>query len=213
MLNAFVYIIESPSDFDLLDSRTEGKTLCGALDLASIKHSYSLVSSKKAFVEAINNRLLRYWQEHNVSPILHFSMHGNDQGIELTNGDFIQWYQLSQLLAPLNDAMQGGLLICMSSCFGASGCRMAMHEEDHFPFWALIGNEVSANWTDAAVAYVTFYHQFFKETSIEDCVKKMCIASGDSIFKVYLGHSINKNWKDLMNKNRQENIIAALRQS
>ena len=45
-------------------------------------------------------------------------MHGHPDGVALTCGDFLLWHDLRHLLLPLNRAMQGGLLICMSSCFG-----------------------------------------------------------------------------------------------
>lgn len=212
MLNAFVYIIESPSDMDLLDSRTEGRTLCGALDLAGIKHSYSLVTSKNAFIKAISEKLVEFIQCHNSLPILHFSMHGNDNGISLTDGEFISWEDLRFMLKELMDFMQGGLLICMSSCQGSSAMMMAMNEDSGHPFGVLIGNKTTANWTDAAVAFVTFYHHLFKGTLLDECIKNMCIASGDTNFIMHSGPAIKQHWEDMMEQSRQYALIELLRQ-
>lgn len=71
---------------------------------------------------------------------MHLSMHGSQDGVELTNGGFLSWHDLRGLLLSLNRAMQGGLLICMSTCFGSAGCRMAMYEDNEPTFWALVGN-------------------------------------------------------------------------
>jgi len=120
-------------------------------------------------------------------PILHLSMHGNNDGVALTNGEFLTWSSLRDHLTPLTNELNGGLLISMSSCFGSNGCRMAMHEASDQPFWALIGNSDSTNWSDAAVAYITFYHDFFKDTPILECVERMKIASGDPSFMYFQG--------------------------
>lgn len=213
MLNAFVYIIESPSDIDLLDSRTEGKTLCSALDLAAIRHSYSLVTTKRALTIAINNKIIEFIQQHNAMPILHLSMHGNDDGIFLTDGDFISWEALRFMLNDLMNFMQGGLLICMSSCRGSSAMKMAMNEDNGHPFGVLIGNKQDANWDDAAVPYVTFYHHLFKNTPLDQCVDNMRIASGDNNFINLSGQFIKQRWEEIMKQSRQDALIAILKKN
>jgi len=39
---------------------------------------------------------------------------------------------------------------------------MAMYEDDEFTFWALVGNTGSRSWADTAMAFMSFYHLFFK---------------------------------------------------
>ena len=192
----FIYIIESPSDKDLLDGRTEGRTLCESLQLANICNWYSLVTSKKMFHMALTDRLDEAIEKFpNKVPILHLSMHGFKDGIELTNGDCISWEELRQSLAPLNSSMpEPGLMVCMSTCHGASGLRMAWVEDSIRPFWALVGNAKSPNWDDAAVAYVTFYHQLFKTEIVEAAVIAMNIASGDGNFLYFSGDKEKENW-------------------
>src|SRR5689334_1005397 len=114
-MNGFVYIIESPSAYDLLDGRTEGRTLGEALTLAAIPYWYSLAIDKATLTQALGPRLLEAWRALGKLPILHLSMHGNQDGVQLSSGEFISWHDLRNLLLPLNQALQGGLLICMSS--------------------------------------------------------------------------------------------------
>ena len=204
MAKGFVYVIESPSDADLLDGRTEGRSLCEALRLAEIPRWYSLVTTSKTFEESIGGRLSEALSQRRLPPIIHLSMHGNNDGIGLTNGDFISWEDLRKLLAPLTNAMNGGLLICMSSCFGSAGCRMAMHEDSDQPFWALVGNKASAVWADAGVAYITFYHLFFKNFPVEECVNRMRLASGDPNFDWFPGRAVKADWAAHMANVRRE---------
>lgn len=207
MVNGFVFILESPSDDDLLEGRMEGKALSTAFDLASIPHTYNLVTTKKSLIRALTWKLHEAIKEKNKAPILHISMHGNDEGIGLTNGDFISWAELRKELAPLLNNMQGGLLICMSSCYGTSGCRMAMHEDADHPFWALVGNSQAALWSDAAVAYITFYHLFFKGIGVEQAVEAMKIASGDRNFMVFNGDFVKKDWSGFI---KEKKVTAGL---
>jgi hypothetical protein len=194
MINGFVYVIESPSAEDLLADRTEGRVLVGALDLAQIPRWYSLVVNRKILQHTLGARLSEAWRHLQKPPVVHLSMHGNQNGVGLTSGESLSWDDLRLLLAPLNNAMQGGLLICMSTCFGSSGCRMAMFDGTDMPFWALVGNAGSRSWSDAAVAYVAFYHQFFKGTQIPNCVDAMKMASGDANFGWYSGQQTKDQW-------------------
>ncbi len=197
MKNVFVHIIESPSADDLLGDQVEGRALCNALELARIPHAYSLAANKEMFKKALMDPLSGKPSNSSLKesvPILHLSMHGNDDGVELTSGEFISWDQLRSDLAPLLAGMGGHLLICMSSCAGAMGCRMAMNDETFPSFGALVGNTKPVNWGDAAVAYISFYHQYFKNKPIEECVRIMREASGDHNFFYVSSGAAKQAW-------------------
>ena len=191
----FVHIIESPSSMDLLDGRTEGHSLCESLMLAGIPASYCLATDKRSLIESVGNRLLSAWRKHEVSPILHLSMHGSEQGIGLTNGEVISWDQLRFLLQPLLDAMNGGLLVCLSSCHGTHGRRMAMCNETDATFWALVTNHGAVSWSDAAVGYISFYHLLFRGLAVETCVGSMRVASGNHEFACIYGQRVKDDWQ------------------
>lgn len=211
-INGFVHIIESPSNLDLLDGRTEGRALSEALSLAEIPHRYNLVTNGQTLGQALGPRLVQAWKTFGGRPILHFSVHGNQDGISLTDRSFLSWHHLRQGLLPLNRAMQGGLLICMSSCFGSSGCRMAMYSDDEPPFWALVGNTGDAAWSDAAVAYITFYHLFFKGLPVETCVQSMKVASCDHNFMLHQGKSTKAGWITFLSQ-RPNQLSSAIEQA
>lgn len=210
MPNAFVYVIESPSATDLLDGRTEGRALSEALRLSEIPHWYSLASTEEAFSEALSSRLRQAMGHAGLAPIIHLSMHGNQNGVALTDGTFMSWHSLRTHLRPINEAMNGGLLIGMSSCLGAAGCRMAMHEDNERPFWALVGNTATPTWADSAVAFITFYHLFFKNVFLPDCVERMKLASCDANFVYFAGEHVRLGWVDFMTHQRGEQLAEAL---
>jgi hypothetical protein len=209
--SGFVHIIESPSANNLLDGCTEGNALSEILNLARIPYCYSLATNLETFNAALDTRLIEAFDRFRQPPILHLSMHGTQNGVLLTDNTFISWADLQALLAPLTNAMQGELLICMSSCFGSTGCRMAMHEDADQPFLALVGNSDSVFWEDAAVAYVTFYHLLFKGIPIDECVKRMKLASNDNNFDVWSGHEVKAVWTEHMKRLRREQLLERLR--
>lgn len=179
----FVHIIESPSSDDLLDGQTEGKSLCASFELSKIPHCYNLVTNEESFKKALSNRLLDAWKKFKPTvPYLHLSMHGNNDGIELTDGKIFTWSELYNCLFPLIKTMDGNLIITMSTCEGAAGCKMAFQNLTGPTFLAIIGNTESTNWDDASVAYTVFYHNLMKGKALNDCVIAMQMASGDKNF-------------------------------
>lgn len=85
--DCFVYIIESPADEDLLDGRTEGRALQEPMHIATIPNTYSLVTSRKTLDLALGPRLPVAMARHAPGwiPIVHFSCHGSDSGLALTD--------------------------------------------------------------------------------------------------------------------------------
>ena len=210
MVHAFVNIIESPSSQDLLDGRTEGRMLLESLQLAQISAAYSLVTDAATLQQAIEVRLRDAARRYQKIPIMHFSMHGNADGVQLTSGEFVTWSSLYEQLLPVMRATKGTLLICMSSCVGHAGMRMAMNENAEPVFWALVGNTGAAAWADAAVAFSSFYHLFFKNFNLDICVNSMKLASGDHNFVFHLGEETRLNWQNYLRTQGEQQIQTAV---
>lgn len=204
----FVYIVESPSPTDLFDGRTEGRALCEALQAIGYNFSYVLAASPdqfgRAFLTGPDSHLAAEVQKYGgVAPILHLSMHGNNEGVALTDGTHVPWRVLSKLLAPLHKRLPHGLAICMSACGGASGIRMAMSEdEDEKPFYALVGTFESIPWDDALVGFITFYHCWARGLSLKDSVDRMNMASTHNGFAAYFGAEQKQKYLDAIQQRR-----------
>lgn len=191
-LNAFVYIIESPGDFDLLNGQIEGHALTNSLNLCKIPSVYSLVCNKKTFLEVITNRIIRDSNLYQCRPILHFSMHGSKGGIGLTNGDFISWDELRELLTDLSAKLGFLPLICFSSCYGVNSWAMEYNNQVISSFSTILGHSGELLWSNLVVGYITFYNRFFHTGSIEEAVEAMKAATGDNNF-YYVHAEIIKN--------------------
>jgi hypothetical protein len=121
-------------------------------------------------------------------PLLHISAHGSSEGIQLSDGYVMPWSELKEHLRPVNQALGGSLVVCMSSCEGYSGIRMAMDLDDQeLPFFALVGCGDKPTWAETAVAYATLYHQLSRGEHVTQAVNAMCVASGNENF--FLQHA------------------------
>ena len=144
-------------------------------------------------------------------PIIHISAHGTEEGIILSSGGIVSWQNLKNILSPINEALNGGLLICMSSCQGFSACRMAMAEEEgRPPFYAIVGNTSTPLWSDTAIAYAAFYHLISKGCILINAVNAMKEASGDNNFLSILGTEARGAYLDNIKKERLSNLNQVL---
>lgn len=182
----FVYVVESPSAPDIYHGRSESFLLQQAIALNGIPCIAKYAISKEALYAAIKLGLPAAMAQHPaLLPIIHLSAHGDPHGIQLSNGEIMQWAELKELLRPVNQALRGSLILCMSSCFGYAGTRMAMWPQDpDYPFFAIVGNGGSPTWPETAVGFATFYHQLIRGEHVQIAVNAMRIASGNDTFYV-----------------------------
>jgi len=209
-MNSFIFSIESPSHNDFLLGVTEGQALNEMLRITGISESYSIATSLQTFQSIINLKLPQEIKKQNKFPILHLSMHGNLHGVGFTNGDTLTWDQLRKILLPLIRAMNGGLVICMSSCFGGSGSRMAMYTDNEPTFYALIGINKKIDVFDTALSYASFYNLIFKGHLFKSAIAGMCAATCNHEFTLYHGEETKKGYIDFLNQQSVNSLLKSL---
>jgi len=208
----FVFVIESPSAVDLYHRRSEGEIVRQAVELNGIKCIVKTAISYLAFDACLKVGLSEAMgQMPGFIPLLHISAHGDSNGIQLSDGHIISWSELKEHLRPVNQALSGSLVVCMSSCEGYSGIRMAMDsDESNLPYFALIGCGAKPTWGETAVGYATFYHQLWRGELIADAVNAMCVASGNEQFFLEHAEKSRKDYIQFLNSvnpaQAQENL-------
>jgi len=187
----FVFVIESPSAVDLYHRRSEGEIIRQAVELNGIRCAVKTAINLQSFHACLAVGLVEQMSvQAGFMPLLHISAHGSNDGIQLSDGYIMPWHELREHLRPINEALGGSLVVCMSSCEGYSGIRMAMTiDQTPLPFFALIGCSEKPTWGETAVAYATLYHQLWRGEYVADAVNAMCIASGNQMF--FLQHAEN----------------------
>lgn len=196
----FVYIIESPSAVDMYHQRGEGGVIQQAVRLNQLQCVHRLAINRQAFDASLQIGLTEAMSATpNSVPIIHISAHGFSEGIQLSSEEIIDWTSLKELLTPINKALDGNLIVCMSTCEGYSGSRMAMiSEPDDFPFLALIGNGSKPTWPETAVAFSAFYHLLANNRYVADAVDAMRVASGNDSFFVTTAAESRQSYLDFV---------------
>lgn len=182
----FVFVIESPSAVDLYHRRSEGEIVRQAVELNGLQCVVKTAISLAAFNACLKVGLSQAMETlPGHIPLLHISAHGDANGIQLSDGYVMSWAELKDHLRPVNQALGGTLVVCMSSCEGYAGIRMAMHlDESDLPYLALVGCGTKPTWGETAVAYATLYHQLWRGEPIGEAVSAMRVASGNESFFV-----------------------------
>jgi len=168
-------------------------SLCELLGLAGINSRYHLTVDAERFRDALETLRAIAGTLTSEALLLHISAHGNNTGIQLTSGEIVTWDQLKQLIMPVNEAVAGRLIVCMSSCEGFSACQMAM-EEGSLPFLGVIGHVATPSWSDTAVAFHAFYHMYAKGLGVEKATEAMRAASGEPGFIAVHGPKIQESF-------------------
>jgi len=191
-----VYIIESPSKDDIEAGRNEGGALGKTLELATIDNEVFTISSLDEFKNALKvmSEEINKIKGKLGSVHLHFSMHGSDDGILLTDGTFLDWKKLHEVLKEFNDSIKyielsSGLKIAptylsFSVCKGFSA-RAIKELGDESPYTALIGPTEPVEWADSLLAYSIFFHNaILKKTGTTKALKNMNETVGlDNVFR------------------------------
>ena len=72
-------------------------------------------------------------------PVLHIECHGDDlHGLEFADGGLMSWNVLMDVLRPLNEATELGLIVSVAACFGLGATR-GLDIAKPAPCFALIG--------------------------------------------------------------------------
>lgn len=114
--------------------------------------------------------------------ILHFTAHGNTQGIGLKRtNEFISWDELRKPLQRLNQALDGDLIINMTACKGFHGTQIQSLEDANKPFFGLVGPTKDIAPEAARKASEQFYDGILDGGDIPKIVQDINAAAGDQI--------------------------------
>lgn len=213
ILDPTVFVIESPSPVDIRDERSEGEALSAALRLAEITSDYCPVQDVKTLGECFarigettKSQQRRGGRAVVAIPHLHFSAHGNENGLAMTNGEFVPWDGLRIMLLGLGKATgyvsASGyclFLTTFSACYGAFARRLFFGEPPREfslkmfagkppkPCVGVVGPVERISWSDSLTAFVTFYHlNLTKHVPAQQAVKVMNDAAGvTDVFRCY----------------------------
>jgi hypothetical protein len=193
----FVYIIDSPSTNDLIEGYTIGMSLRDVLQAIKIPVIYTLAGDPDIFQWALTVKLqycIDQFQMNKYSttyPIIHLCMHGNPNGVILTNEWKYSWEQLTHPLGHYINITGFNPIVCMASCNGIEAKKMVNVSASVLYYF--IANVDAILQADLITAYLTFYHLIFqKNYDIPAAVDVMKKSSADINFYSFQGEPIRQ---------------------
>jgi hypothetical protein len=193
-----IHVIESPSPVDLLVGRNEGDALTRVLTLGGLSVNYWLATSVETFDQAFEVILSQIEHSQLIEDAnIHISAHGSEDGLELTDGDVLEWASLShrlkgaherlgptQLGAPEGDEFDEFmpanlplLSICLSSCSAYQNFREQAGPEQFYQF--LVGPIEDVGWCESLIAFASFYYAMaVQNQGVKPAVQRMNFSVG-----------------------------------
>ncbi len=142
------------------------------------------IHSKNDLISLLES-IISFQEKTGFIPHLHFEVHGFPNGLELSNGDRINWSELMEYFAKINFLTKNYLVIYLAVCFGLSVLRN-INPLGRAPFKALIApGNIIYEW-QYSLGFTSFYDEYFNSFDLEESVKRMNEEIGERIFGLVL---------------------------
>jgi hypothetical protein len=181
-----IFIIESPNPNDLLESRNEKSSLENMCKMFGHQSVSFTIYSRGDMIKFVN-----YISKINLGATdilcMHFSCHGNNDGISI-GPDFIDWTKFLIILAPIyaNKNIGKKTFIIISAC-GANGQTITtkvnsfnskLKSKITPPYYFFVYNQDTVEWGDSLMCWAILYHQLsklqdFKKKSVQNILTRI----------------------------------------
>jgi hypothetical protein len=149
-----------------------GKAIHETLEKESPGFSrYFDIESKENFFTTIE-LILSDFNQNGLPCFLHIDCHGDEEGIELKNGDCIDWEEFRSGFRDLYISTGKNLIICMSACKGFHASKMVVHSES-CPYHAICGSFEDIGFAESENGYLAFYRTLIQDKSIIEAIDEV----------------------------------------
>ncbi|MBC8402925.1 MAG: hypothetical protein H8E14_15675 [Candidatus Marinimicrobia bacterium] len=143
------------------------------LTLHNLKVEFICIDNKvelKKIFKKIKDEAILY----NLYPLLHFDMHGSREkdGLILSNGDFISWWDLKDDLTDINISTANNLFITLATCYGGFLYKI-LGTYDRAPFWGLIAPLDIIESYYVSVNFNVFYNELLTSFDYKKAIEKL----------------------------------------
>lgn len=102
-------------------------------------------------------------------PIIHFELHGDENGLEINNGETVSWTELQFFLLQLNGICRNNLFVSMATCKGGY-IHKAINPSMWAPFWGFMGPIEEVMGEEILANYSSFYDEFLQSGNFNSAV-------------------------------------------
>ncbi len=150
-------------------------------------------------------------------PILHFVLHGNEEGLVLSSGNFIDWEELATAILRINIASANNLFITMAVCYGFFIGHIQSVPHTRTAFFLILGREGEHMGGDFTNDYRKFYSTLATSSNFAEAMDAID-SNNRSGYKLYYCENLFRDaikigWKkglylDLQNLQRKARLKA-----
>lgn len=152
---------------------------------SDVKTTVFSIQSKNELIDLLES-IISIQVRTGFIPHLHFEIHGFENGLELSNGDRINWSELMKYFSKINLLTKNYLVIYLSVCYGSSILK-CINPLDRAPFKALITPAEKIYEWQFSPGFTSFYEEYFTSFDLNESVKRMNEEIGERIFGLVLG--------------------------
>lgn len=146
-----VFIAESVSDEDFYERRADGHAANEVLKLRGQRTEYRVVITEELLKRAIEEAVEGGFD------VFHFSSHGNDEGVSLTDRTWLSWLRFARLIKPFADPDRH---LVVSSCQGGHAGLTKALEKTGAVFATVFGSTAPAvHFTESCLAWSILYNR------------------------------------------------------
>lgn len=131
---------------------TEQETILPIIQYYSIKSKVEMQTLLSSILEDVKNGM--------ATPMLHFALHGNEDGIYLASDEFMEWKDLSDAIIAINVATRNNLFISLAACHGFFMANVQSKSVTRSAFFILLGRKDEYGGGDFSLDYQRFYTIF-----------------------------------------------------
>lgn len=181
---ASVYILESLDPVDFFERRRDGHAAAEILRILDVPTEYRIAFTKSLVTRAIAEAAKSKAQ------VLHFSSHGNDTGVFLTNGKKLSWNAFVELIKPVAGPDKA---LVMATCGGGDQeLTKALTAAGVVFGWVFGSTAEVVHFSDSCLAWSILYNRLFdhgfEKPALMTTLKAINAAiDGDFVYRRWTG--------------------------
>jgi len=107
--------------------------------------------------------------ENGFHPIIHFEIHGKEDGFVLKSGEIVKWEEMAGILRNINLSSNNNTLLTLCVCYGIYIYKLIKPNESS-PYWGTISPKEKILPTVALGAYQAFFEKLLETLNLNDSV-------------------------------------------
>jgi hypothetical protein len=105
-------------------------------------------------------------------PVIHFEIHGSEEGLHLKNTEFVPWSAIVDFLSEINSVTKNNLLVTFATCF-SSYILNYIDINKKCPFWSFVSTHTPIRNEDIAISYTQFYDILLTDRNFDKAVEAL----------------------------------------